>query len=196
MKHALDDAALDTLFREARSYNRWTPEPVPEKTLRTLYDLVKLGPTSMNCCPARFVFVTGAPAKSKLVECLMPGNVVKVEQAPVVVIIGMDEKFYEKLPVLFPQRPDAGNVFKDPAVGQVNMMRNGTLQGGYLMMAARALGLDCGPMSGFHNDKVDAAFFAGTSVKSNFLCALGTGTSEMLFPRNPRLEFAEACKIV
>jgi 3-hydroxypropanoate dehydrogenase len=196
MKHALDDAALDTLFREARSYNRWAPEPVPEKTLRTLYDLVKLGPTSLNCCPARFVFVTGAAARAKLVECVMPGNVVKVEQAPVVVIIGMDEKFYEKLPVLFPQRPDAGNVFKDPAVGQVNMMRNGTLQGGYLLMAARALGLDCGPMSGFHNDKVDAAFFAGTSVKSNFLCALGIGTSEMLFPRNPRLEFAEACRII
>jgi 3-hydroxypropanoate dehydrogenase len=196
MKHALDDAALDTLFREARSYNRWAPEPVPEKTLRTLYDLVKLGPTSLNCCPARFVFVTGASAKAKLVECVMPGNVVKVEQAPVVVIIGMDEKFYEKLPVLFPQRPEAGNVFKNPAVGQVNMMRNGTLQGGYLLMAARALGLDCGPMSGFHNDKVDAAFFAGTSVKSNFLCALGIGTSEMLFPRNPRLEFAEACRII
>jgi 3-hydroxypropanoate dehydrogenase len=140
--------------------------------------------------------VTGASAKAKLVECVMPGNVVKVEQAPVVVIIGMDEKFYEKLPVLFPQRPEAGNVFKNPAVGQVNMMRNGTLQGGYLLMAARALGLDCGPMSGFHNDKVDAAFFAGTSVKSNFLCALGIGTSEMLFPRNPRLEFAEACRII
>ncbi|HWJ35776.1 MAG TPA: malonic semialdehyde reductase [Steroidobacteraceae bacterium] len=196
MKHALDDAALATLFREARSYNRWSTEPVPEKTLRALYDLVKLGPTSVNCCPARFVFVTGAAAKAKLVECVMPGNVVKVQQAPVVVIIGMDEKFYEKIPVLFPQKPEAANMFKDPAIGNVHMMRNASLQGGYFILAARALGLDCGPMSGFHNDKVDAAFFADTSIKSNFLCALGTATDEFMFPRNPRLEFADACKIV
>jgi 3-hydroxypropanoate dehydrogenase len=196
MKQALDDAALDTLFREARSYNRWAQEPVPESTLRALYDLLKLGPTSLNCCPARFVFVSSAQAKAKLVGCVSAGNVVKVEQAPITVIIGMDEKFYEKIPFLFPKRPQAGEGFKNPAVGPVHMMRNATLQGAYLMLAARSLGLDCGPMSGFDNDKVDAAFFAGTSHKSNFICALGTGTTEMLFPRNPRLPFEEACSIV
>jgi len=196
MKKALDDAALDTLFREARSYNRWSPEPVPERTLRDLYDLLKLGPTSFNCCPARFVFVSGAAAKARLVSCLSPGNVVKVEQAPITVIVGMDEKFYEKMPTLFPRKPQAGEGFKDPAVGPVNMMRNATLQGAYLILAARSLGLDCGPMSGFDNAKLDAAFFAGTSFKSNFLCALGTGTTELLLPRSPRLPFEEACKIV
>jgi 3-hydroxypropanoate dehydrogenase len=196
MKKALDDAALDTLFREARSYNRWVPQPLPESTLRALYDLLKLGPTSMNCCPARFVFVSSAAAKATLVGCVSPGNVVKVEQAPVTVIIGMDEKFYEKIPFLFPQKPQAGEGFKNPAVGPVHMMRNATLQGAYLMLAARSLGLDCGPMSGFDNAKVDAAFFAGTSHKSNFICALGMGTTEMLFPRNPRLSFEEACRVV
>jgi len=196
MKTALDDAALDTLFREARSYNRWSPEPVPEKTLRTLYDLLKLGPTSANCCPARFVFVTSAAARATLVGCVGPGNVVKVEQAPVTVIIGMDEKFYEKIPFLFPQKPQIAEMFKDPAFGTVHMMRNASLQGAYLILAARSLGLDCGPMSGFDNAKVDAAFFEGTSVKSNFICALGTGTTELLFPRNPRLPFNEACKII
>jgi 3-hydroxypropanoate dehydrogenase len=196
MKHALDAASLDTLFREARSYNRWTTDPVPEAKLHALYDLLKLGPTSLNCCPARFVFVAGAEAKAKLVACVMPGNVVKVEQAPVTVIIGMDQKFYDKIPFLFPARPDAGNMFKDPAVGSEHMMRNATLQGAYLILAARSLGLDCGPMSGFHQDKVNAAFFEGTSVKANFLCALGVGTAEALYPRNPRLPFAEACTII
>jgi 3-hydroxypropanoate dehydrogenase len=196
MKHALDDAALNTLFREARSYNRWSAEPVSEKTLHTLYDLVKFGPTSANCTPARFVFVTSAPAKAKLAECVMPGNVIKVEQAPVTVIIGMDEKFHEKLPKLLPQKPEMANMFKNPAVGTVNMMRNASLQGGYLILAARALGLDCGPMSGFDHAKLDAAFFADTPIISNFICGLGTGTTEMLFPRNPRLTFEEACKIV
>jgi 3-hydroxypropanoate dehydrogenase len=196
MKKALDDAALDTLFREARSYNRWVQEPVPESALRALYDLLKLGPTSMNCCPARFVFVSSAEAKATLVGCVSAGNVVKVELAPITVIIGMDEKFYEKIPFLFPQRPQAGEGFKNPAVGSVHMMRNATLQGAYLILAARSLGLDCGPMSGFDNAKVDAAFFAGTSHKSNFICALGTGTTEMLFPRNPRLSFEETCRIV
>jgi 3-hydroxypropanoate dehydrogenase len=196
MKKSLDDAALDTLFREARSYNRWTPEPVPEKTLHALYDLLKLGPTSANCCPARFVFVTSAAAKATLVGCVLPGNAVKVEQAPVTVIIGMDEKFYEKIPFLFPQKPQMADLFKNPAIGSIHMVRNATLQGAYLMLAARSLGLDCGPMSGFDHAKVDAAFFAGTSVKSNFICALGSGTTEALFPRNPRLPFEEACKIV
>jgi 3-hydroxypropanoate dehydrogenase len=198
MKNALDAAALDNLFREARSYNRWSTEPVEDKTLHELYDLLKFGPTSLNSMPARFVFVSSAAAKSKLIACLSPGNVVKVEQAPVTAIVGMDELFYEKLPFLFPSRPAAANSFKDAdaAVIQTTMMRNATLQGAYLILAARALGLDAGPMSGFDNALVDAAFFAGTTVKSNFLCALGTGTTELLYPRNPRLPFGEACKII
>jgi 3-hydroxypropanoate dehydrogenase len=196
MKKALDDAALDILFRKARSYNRWTAEPVSDQTLHELYELLKFGPTSANSTPARFVFVKSPEAKSKLVACLSPGNVVKVEQAPVTVIIAMDEKFYEKMPKLFPQRPGAADTFKDPALAQVTTMRNSSLQGAYLILAARALGLDCGPMSGFDNAKVDAAFFAGTPLKSNFLCALGTGTTELQYPRNPRLDFEEACKIV
>ena len=196
MKKPLGDAALNTLFREARSYNRWMPEPLPEQTLHALYDLLKFGPTSLNCSPARFVFVTTAAAKARLVNCVSPGNVVKTETAPVVAIIGMDEKFYEKIPFLFPQRPQAGEMFKDPAVGPVAMMRNATLQGAYLLLAARSLGLDCGPMSGFDNAKVDAEFFGGTSIKSNFICALGAASTELLFPRNPRLPFEEACKII
>jgi len=196
MKKPLDDAALDLVFRESRSYNRWLAEPVPEQTLRELYDLLKLGPTSLNCCPARFVFVATPAAKARLASCVSPGNVVKVETAPVVAIIGMDERFYEKIPFLFPQRPQAGETFKNPAVGPVTMMRNATLQGAYLLLAARSLGLDCGPMSGFDNAKVDAEFFAGTPVKSNFICALGAGSTELLFPRNPRLPFEEACRII
>jgi len=196
LKKALDDAALDILFREARSYNRWAAEGVSDETLHQLYELLKFGPTSLNTTPARFVFVKSAEAKTKLVACLSPGNVVKVERAPVTVIIAMDEKFYEKLTTLFPQRPGAANMFKDETYAQVTMMRNATLQGAYLILAARALGLDCGPMSGFDNAKVDAAFFAGTPLKSNFLCALGTGTTELLYPRNPRLPFDEVCKIV
>jgi 3-hydroxypropanoate dehydrogenase len=196
MKKALDDAALDILFRDARSYNRWSPEAVPEQTLHALYDLLKWGPTSANSSPARFVFVTSAAAKATLAGCVSPGNLVKVEQAPVTVIIGMDEKFYEKIPFLFPHRPQVGDGFKDPAVGRPTMMRNSSLQGAYLILAARALGLDCGPMSGFDNAKVDAAFFGGTSVKSNFICALGVGTTELLYARSPRLPFDEACKII
>ena len=154
-------------------------------------------PTSVNCCPARFVFVASSAARAKLAECVMPGNVVKVEQSPVTVIIGMDENFFEKIPFLFPQKPEAANMFKDPAVGRVHMMRNASLQAGYLLLAARALGLDCGPMSGFNHEKVDAAFFTGTAVKSNVLCGsrhreYGNAISE----GNPRLPFEEACQIV
>jgi 3-hydroxypropanoate dehydrogenase len=196
MNKPLDDAGLDTLFRSARSYNRWAPEALPETKLRQLYDLLKWGPTSANCCPARFVFVSSASAKEKLLQCVSEGNHVKVQQAPVTVIIGMDERFYEKVPFLFPHKPEIAEMFKDPVRGKVNMMRNATLQGAYLILAARALGLDCGPMSGFNNEQVDAAFFAGTSIKSNFLCALGVGTTEMLYPRSPRLPFEEACQVL
>lgn len=196
MKQALSDASLDLLFRDARSYYRWSSEPVPESTLTALYELVRLGPTSFNCCPARFVFVTSAAAKARLVRCVSSGNVVKVEQAPVTVIIGMDEKFYEQVPFLFPDRPQAADMFKDPARAQTHLLRNSSLQAAYLILAARSLGLDCGPMSGFDPAKLDAAFFAETSVKSNLICALGTGTTEALRPRNPRLAFADACRIV
>ena len=133
--------------------------------------------------------------KARLAQCVSEGNVIKVQQAPVTAIIGMDEKFYEKVPYLFPHKPEVAQMFKDPKLGPVHMMRNATLQGAYLIMAARALGLDTGPMSGFSNEKVDAAFFTGTSVKSNFLCALGVGTTEMLFARSPRLSFEEACRM-
>jgi 3-hydroxypropanoate dehydrogenase len=196
MKKSLDDAALDNLFREARSYNRWSAETVSDKTLHELYELLKFGPTAMNSTPARFVFVMSADAKATLVGCLTSGNVVKVQQAPVTVIIGMDEKFPETLATLFPHLPGAAAKFTDPDLLQTTLMRNASLQGAYLILAARALGLDCGPMSGFDNAKVDAAFFAGTSIKSNFLCALGTGTTELLFPRLPRLGFDQACKIL
>jgi 3-hydroxypropanoate dehydrogenase len=196
MKKPLDSAGFDLLFREARSYNRWSPEPIPETKLRELYDLLKLGPTSANCCPARFVFVSSPEAKKKLIECVIEGNHVKVQQAPVTVIVGLDEKFYDKVPYLFPHRPQIAELFKDPVSGKVHLMRNATLQGAYFIVAARALGLDTGPMSGFSHEKVDAAFFAGTSIKSNFLCAIGTGTTEALFERSPRLSFEEACQIL
>jgi 3-hydroxypropanoate dehydrogenase len=196
MKTPLDEAALNKLFRDARSYNRWDPEPVSDQTLHALYELLKFGPTATNSTPARFVFVKGGEAKAKLLACVSPGNVVKVEQAPVTAIIGMDEHFYEKLPILFPLKPGIADSFRDSPHVHTTMLRNATLQGAYLILAARALGLDCGPMSGFDHAKVDAAFFAGTSIKSNFLCALGTGTTEHLFARLPRLSFAEACQIV
>ena len=196
MKQALDDHALNTLFREARSYNRWAAEPVSDKTLHELYEVLKFGPTATNSSPARFLFVKGAEAKAKLSACVSPGNVVKVQQAPVTAIIAMDEKFYEKIPALFPHRPAAADSFKEPTLARTTMIRNATLQGAYLILAARALGLDCGPMSGFDNAKVDSTFLADTSFKSNFICALGTGTDELLFPRGPRLSFDEACKII
>jgi 3-hydroxypropanoate dehydrogenase len=195
VKKPIDDTALDTLFREARSYNRWQAHALPEGKLRALYDLLKMGPTSANCCPARFVFVASTEGKEKLAKCVSEGNHVKVQQAPVTTIIAMDEKFYEKVPYLFPHKPEIAEVFKDPEIGNMTMMRNATLQGAYFILAARSLGLDTGPMSGFSNDKVDEAFLAGTSYKSNFLCALGVGTTEMLFPRSPRLSFEEACRM-
>jgi nitroreductase len=196
MKNPLPDSALDLLFREARSYNRWTNDAIPVEKLHALYDLLKVGPTAFNMSPARFTFVTSPEGKARLLACVSPGNVVKVEQAPVTVIVGMDTAFAERLPELFPAYPGAKDFFKDPIATQVPLLRNASLQGAYLILAARALGLDCGPMSGFDSAKLDAEFFAGTTIQSNFICALGTGTTEYLFPRNPRLSFAEACKIV
>jgi 3-hydroxypropanoate dehydrogenase len=198
MSGILTDRDFDILFRKARSYNRWdTTRPVTDVQIQSLYELLKWGPTSANCSPARFVFVTSADAKAQLAGMVAPSNKIKVEQAPCTVIIGMDTKFYDKIPELFPHMPSAREWFSgDAALAEATAFRNGSLQGAYLMLAARALGLDCGPMSGFTNEAVDTAFFAGTTHKSNFICALGTGSEEELYPRSPRLAFDDACKVV
>lgn len=192
----LNNTALDTLFHNARSHNGWLDEPVTDLQLHQVYDLMKWGPTSANCSPARIVFVRSAAAKDKLVACMGPGNVDKTRTAPVVAVIGMDMEFYEKLPQLFPHA-DARSWFAgNQALIDSTAFRNSSLQGGYLIMAARAAGLDCGPMSGFDADKVNAAFFAGTSVKVNFVCGMGHGDPSKLFGRSPRLSFDEACRLV
>jgi 3-hydroxypropanoate dehydrogenase len=183
------------LFTEARTQNGYLDQPVPDAQLRALYDLLKFGPTAANSCPARFVFVRSPEAKARLLECVSPGNVAKIQQAPVTVIVGMDLAFHDKLPQLFPH-VDARSWFagKDALI-QESAFRNSSLQGGYMIIAARALGLDCGPMSGFDKAKLDAAFFAGTAVKSNFICTLGRGDPSKVFERNPRLSFEEACTL-
>lgn len=192
----LDDDALDTLFRSARTYNGFTAEPVTDDHLHAIYDLLKWGPTAANSCPARFVFVRTPAAKERLRPALAPGNVAKTMAAPVTAIIGYDLEFYEKLPRLFPHT-DARSWFAGKAHEHIrtNAFRGGTLQGAYFMLAARALGLCCGPMGGFDNARVDAEFFPDGSVRSNFLCNLGFGDPASLHPRNPRLAFAEACRI-
>lgn len=191
---ALAPAALDQIFRTARTHNELGGE-ISDDTLRQLYDLVKWGPTSANMGPARFVFVKSAQAKALLEPALDEGNHAKTMAAPVTVIVGFDEDFHEKLPYLFPHT-DAKSWFDGPREGRsVAAFRNGSLQGAYLIIAARALGLDTGPMSGFDNAKVDAAFFEGTAIKSNFLVNLGYGQEETLFPRSPRLSFDEAALI-
>ena len=195
MSQPLSDSALDQLFRTARTYNAFAGE-IPDETLHRLYDLLKFGPTAANSTPARFVFVKSAEAKAKLGPALDEGNRAKTLAAPVTVIVGFDEDFHEKLPVLFPHT-DAKSWFDGPREGRhVPAFRNGSLQGAYLILAARALGLDCGPMSGFNNAKVDEAFFAGTAIKSNFLVNLGQGDPASIFPRSPRLGFDEACRIL
>jgi len=166
---------------------------VTEQQLRELYDLVKLGPTSANSCPARFVWVTSAEAKGKLAALAMPANAPKILAAPVTVIVGYDLDFAEQLPRLFPARgKEMQGYFSDPLVAQITAFRNSSLQGAYLIIAARALGLDCGPMSGFSNEAVDSEFFANTRIKSNFICSIGYGSDQNLFPRNPRLTFEES----
>lgn len=191
----LSEQALDTLFREARSFNAWQDKAVSDEQLHQLYELMKWGPTSANSCPARIVFVKSEEAKARLKPCLNEGNVEKSMSAPVVAIIGMDMEFYEQLPKLFPHT-DARSWFAGNAAKIAeNAMRNSTLQGAYLIMAARALGLDCGPMSGFNAARMDEAFFPGGKVKSNFICAIGYGSQEQLYPRGPRLDFDEACRI-
>ena len=197
MSNELSGEALDLVFRKARTHNVWLDKPVEDALLKQVYDLARMGPTSANMCPMRIVFVKSREAKEKLRPALDAGNADKTMKAPVTAIIGLDIHFYEKLPQLFPHA-DAKAWFKDlpENVLEYIALRNGSLQGAYFMLAARALGLDCGPMSGFDNAKVDAAFFAGTTVKSNFLCNLGHGDASKLFPRSPRLSFDEACKVV
>ncbi|KGQ18259.1 Nitroreductase [Lysobacter dokdonensis DS-58] len=194
-KPTLPDASLDQLFRQARTYNRFTGE-VDDATLHKLYDLLKWGPTTSNSCPARYVFVRSPDAKAKLGPALDEGNYKKTMAAPCTAIVAYDMAFYEKVPVLFPHT-DARGWFdtKPEADLRTIALRNGSLQGAYLLLAARAIGLDCGPMSGFDNAKVDAAFFPGTTWRSNFLVNLGKGDPASIFPRSPRLNFDEACRI-
>ncbi len=189
------NVTLEQLFTEARTQNGYLDTPVSDQTLRELYDVLKWGPTSANASPARFVFVRSVEAKAKLVACVGPGNVAKVQAAPVTAIIGMDMEFHEKLPQLFPHA-DARSWFvgNQPMI-EATAFRNSSLQGAYLILAARALGLGAGPMSGFDAAKVDAAFWAGTAVKTNFICALGHGDPSKVFPRSPRLSFDEACRL-
>lgn len=189
------NVSTEQLFTDARTHNGYFPDPVGDETLRTLFDLLKWGPTAANGSPARFVFVRSAEARARLLECMSPGNRAKVTEAPVTAIVGMDLAFHEKLPQLFPHT-DARSWFEGkPELIASTAFRNSSLQGAYLIIAARALGLDCGPMSGFDAAKLDAAFFAGTSVKSNFVCTLGRGNPAKLFARSPRLGFDEACRI-
>ena len=192
----LDSHALDQLFLKARTHNKWQAREVPDTLLHELADVFKMGPTSANCSPARIVFVKSATAKAKLEPLLGEGNRAKTMTAPVCAIIGMDPEFYEHLPKLFPHAPAKTWFEGNQPMIDATLFRNSSLQGAYLILAARALGLDTGPMSGFDNSGVDAAFFAGTKFRSNFLCSLGYGDPAGLFPRSPRFEFAEFCKIV
>ncbi len=192
---ALDDAALDTLFRAARTQNAWQDKPVSDDLLHALYDSLKFGPTSANCSPARFVFIRTPEGKEKLRPALSAGNTAKTMSAPVTVIVASDSEFYEKLGFLFPH-VDAKPWFTgSAAMAETTAFRNGTLQGAYLILAARALGLDAGPMSGFNNALVDQTFFAGTTWKSNFLVNLGYGDPAGVMARLPRLPFDEACTL-
>jgi 3-hydroxypropanoate dehydrogenase len=211
MGQGVDDRALDTLFREARTYSKWQPRPVTDETLRALYDVLKWAPTSANAAPARFVFIRSKEAKERLRPALAPLNVDKTMTAPVTVIVAYDMKFYDQLPKLFPQNPGMAKLFEsNPEMVETTAKRNSSLQGAYMIMAARALGLDCGPMSGFDHARVDEEFFAAGQpcfgcdqeffpeghVKSNFLCNLGYGDPTTLFPRLPRLAFVEACSLL
>ncbi len=195
MSRPIEDHCLDQLFRDARSHGAWTDQPVSDTDIRAIYELTKCGPTSANCSPARFVWVVSDEAKARLKPLVSAANADKVIKAPVTVIIGHDLDFAKELPRLFPAAPTAKDWFAAPAVAQITAFRNGTLQGGYLMLAARALGFDCGPMSGFDNAAVDAEFFAGTNIKSNFICSIGRGDPAKLGPRSPRLSFEEAGRV-
>lgn len=198
MATALDGAALDRIFREARTHASWLPRPVDDALLKELYELVKWGPTSANSGPMRLVFVKGREAKERLKPALFPGNVDKTMNAPVTAIVAEDGRFYEHMPRLFPQMPQFADMFRGPekeAFAWTTAHTNASLQGGYLIVAARALGLDAGPMAGFDSKKVDAAFFPDGRYRTNFLVNLGYGDASKLHPRNPRLAFDEVCRI-
>ncbi|TGY89051.1 malonic semialdehyde reductase [Marinicauda algicola] len=194
----IPDHALDQLFRGARTFYTWEKRDVPDSTIHALYDLLKYGPTSANQCPARFIFLKGE-SKERLIPHLIETNVPKVKAAPVTAIVAWDWNFHEKVPQLFPHEPEAKEWFESDEARFDNGFRNGTLQGAYMMLAARSLGLDCGPMSGFSKEGVDKEFFRGDPVmgswRSNFLCNLGYGTTEKLFPRLPRFTFDEVCRL-
>lgn len=193
----LDSRTRAQLLTHARSQNAWLPRPVSDESLRELYELAKWGPTSMNCSPMRVMFVRSMGARTRLLSAVLSGNAEKVRTAPVVAIVAHDTAFYEQLPKLFPHRPNAGDLFRDrPALAEETCFRNSSLQGGYFILAARMLGLDCGPLSGFDAAAINSLFFEGTSLRVNFLCCLGYGDPAGLFPRSPRLEFDEACTIV
>ena len=192
----IDNAGQDLIFNTARTQNSWHPTAVAEELLRRIYDLTKMGPTSANCSPARFIFVVSKEGKEKLKPAISEGNLEKTMSAPVVAIIGYDTKFYDLLPELFPHA-DARSWFSgNEAVAQETAFRNSTLQGAYLMIAARSLGLDCGPMSGFDQAAVNTAFWPDGRIKANFLCNIGYGDDKMVFPRSPRLAFEKACQII
>jgi 3-hydroxypropanoate dehydrogenase len=195
-RSAVSKDCINQIFREARTHNEWLPQPVSPELLRHAYDLAALGPTSANSTPARYVFLTTLEAKERLRPALAPANVEKTMAAPVTAIIAWDKEFYEKLPKLFPHRDMRSMFVSVPGLAEATAFRNGSLQGAYFILAARALGLDCGPMSGFDAAKVDAEFFPDGKWKSNFLCNLGHGDGTKLFPRNPRLSFEEACLIL
>jgi len=196
MNQPLNEVALDTLFREARSFSYWQPQPVSDEQLHQLYELMKWGPTAANSTPARVVFVKSDEGKARLKPCLAEGNVDKSMSAPVVAIIAMDMEFHEQLPRLFPHTDARSWYAGKPDKIEASARLNTALQGGYFILAARSLGLDCGPMSGFDNARLDAEFFPDGKVKSLFICALGYGVRERLHPRGPRLEFDEVCRIV
>jgi len=196
---SLNPEHLDLMFRKARSQNGWQSKPVGDEQLRALYEIMKWAPTTMNTQPGRIVFLRSREAKERLKAALNPGNVDKAMAAPITAIIAYDTRFYENLPKVFANNPNARAIFAGDdkkAHAETTAFRNSSMQGGYFILAARALGLDCGPMSGFNNAKVDAEFFGGTAIKSNFLCNLGYGDAAKVMPRNPRLSFDEACKLL
>ncbi|MFB9125507.1 malonic semialdehyde reductase [Paraburkholderia dipogonis] len=193
----LDARTRAQLLTDARSQNAWLSRPVSDQMLRELYELTRWGPTSMNCSPMRVTFVRSTDARTRLQSAVLTGNVEKVRTAPVVAIVAYDTAFYEQMPKLFPHRPNAGDLFRDrPAFVEETCLRNSSLQGGYFILAARMLGLDCGPLSGFDPGAVNSLFFEGTTLRVNFLCCLGYGDPAGLYPRSPRLKFDEACAIV
>ena len=190
------NTSTEQLFTAARTQNGYLPTPVSDAQLRELYELMKWGPTSANCSPARLQFVRSAEGKEKLAACVSAANKPKVQQAPVTVIVGMDMAFFERLPQLFPHTDARAWFVGKPALIEATALRNSSLQGAYLMLAARAMGLGCGPMSGFDAAALDAAFWAGTTVRTNFICAVGYGDPAKILPRSPRLSFDEACQFV